>query len=382
LNVLLVHSGKWEYPTGIIAHIRNLARALADRDHSVKVIMLGNNKEFVEGGGEYLFSPNLLHFILDVHRQAKQSDVIHCHDTLSVLSSLPKRNHALIYTNHSVFADTRFHCSHHEWQGNTGLSLRTKLKCSVAKILGRNVLRTVDKVIAVSNFVKDTVNQIYGVSSSKIEVVFNGVDAKDFTCSGITSNKEDVRRIFFVKPNEPRKGLHHLLKALPLILWKIPEVKLIVVGIKPSGDYQQFIQGLIERSHIRDNVIFTGKIDFSDLVYSYLSSDLVIIPSIYEAFAIVALEAGICSKPVIASNIGGLNEAVVDGETGFLVDVRNPTLLAEAITKILSDNSLARRLGENARKRILENFTWDRISTKVECIYKAALAESSTIAGA
>jgi len=240
----------------------------------------------------------------------------------------------------------------------------------------------VDKVIAVSNFVKDTVNQIYGVSSSKIEVVFNGVDAKDFTCSGITSNKEDVRRIFFVKPNEPRKGLHHLLKALPLILWKIPEVKLIVVGIKPSGDYQQFIQGLIERSHIRDNVIFTGKIDFSDLVYSYLSSDLVIIPSIYEAFAIVALEAGICSKPVIASNIGGLNEAVVDGETGFLVDVRNPTLLAEAITKILSDNSLARRLGENARKRILENFTWDRISTKVECIYKAALAESSTIAGA
>lgn len=376
MNIVFVHSGKWEYPTGIITHIHNLARALGDKGHSVKVVMQGKEKEFIEGNVVYLFSPNLFQFILDVPRRVRKAEIIHCHDTLSVLASLPKGKRALIYTNHSVFADTEFHRSYQEWQGKVSLSLRTRLKCSITKILGRNVLKNVDRVIAVSNFVKDKIKQIYGVADSKIEVVFNGIEAKDFTSGKITFSEDNSNRILFIKPNESRKGFHHLLKALPLVLERMPKAKLIAVGLEPSGNYKNYIKNLLDKHHISDKVIFTGKITFGELVPLYLSSHVVVIPSVYEAFTIVALEAGICGKPVVASNAAGLNEVVVDGETGFLVDVKDPDLLAETLIKVLSNNSLQRQLGENAKTRVLENFTWDRISAKVEGIYEAALAES------
>lgn len=92
----------------------------------------------------------------------------------------------------------------------------------------------------------------------------------------------------------------------------------------------------------------------------------------------VALEAGICCTPTIASRVGGLSEAINDGETGFLVDVNNNDLLAETIIKVLTNDSLRKRLGDNARARVLDNYTWDKISTKIERIYKEVLADSLT----
>jgi len=374
LNILLAHSGRWEYPTGIIIGIRGLAEALADNGHSVKVVLLGESKSCVQDSIEYVFSPNLLHFIWDVHRQCKGVDVIHCDDTLAVLASLSKKNHALIYTNHSVFADPQFHYSYHEWRSaSMALGPRQRAECITAKILGQNVLKRADKVLAVSNFVKETVSQIYKVPDSKIEVVFKGINTRDFIHKEIPSEQTGGEKILFLKPNEPRKGLHHLLKALPLVLKEKPELKVIAAGPEPSADYGRHIQNLIDEYQVSDRVIFTGKVDFAALVSLYLSSDVVTIPSLYEAFATVALEAGMCGKPVVASNTGGLTESVVDQETGFLVNVKSPSFFAEAVIKLLSDESLRERLGENGRKRVLGNFTWDKIALKIESIYRAAL---------
>jgi len=86
----------------------------------------------------------------------------------------------------------------------------------------------------------------------------------------------------------------------------------------------------------------------------------------------VVLEAGACGRPVIASDIGGLNEAAVDGETGFLVDVKDSSLFAAAILKLLGSASVREQLGRNARRRVLENFTWHRVCSQVEHIYEAA----------
>jgi glycosyltransferase involved in cell wall biosynthesis len=86
----------------------------------------------------------------------------------------------------------------------------------------------------------------------------------------------------------------------------------------------------------------------------------------------VVLEAGACGKPVVAADIGGLNEAVVDGETGFLVEVRDSSVFAAAIVRLLSDGQLRRQFGENARRRVLEKFAWQRISSQVEHIYESA----------
>lgn len=358
----------------MITHVCGLGRALAARGHSVRAIMRGEQKEFVRDGVRYSLSPNLFRFILDVRRHAKVSEIIHCHDTLSVLASLPKRNRVLIYTGHLVFANARGFHSSQEWQGDTDLSLTTRLKCNTARMLGWGVLKSVDRVIAVSVSTKDAVNRIYGVPTSKIEVVFNGIEAKQFPRGEITCSQDehDVRRILFVKPNEPRKGLHHLLAALPLVLERVPEAELIVAGPEPPGDYGKYIQNLLDKYRISAKVVLTGAVSFDDLVSLYLSSHLVVMPSTCEGFPMVVLEASACGRPVIASNIGGLNEAVVDGETGFLVDVKDPSLLAATIVKVLSDDPLRRQLGENARGRVLENFTWDRICSQVERIYEAA----------
>ena len=249
-----------------------------------------------------------------------------------------------------------------------------RLKCSTARMLGWGVLKSVDRVIAVSVSTKDAVHRIYGVPTSKIEVIFNGVEAKRFTRRDIAlnGNEDDVCRILSIKLDDPRKGLHHLLAALPLVLEKVPRAELIVAGPKPFGDYGRYIQNLLDKYRISAKVVLTGEVSFDDLVSLYLSSHLVVVPSAYEGFGIVVLEAGACGKPVIASDIAGLNEAVVDGKTGFLVDVEDTGLFAATIVKVLSDDPLRRQLGENARGRVLENFTWDRICSQVERIYEAA----------
>jgi len=213
-------------------------------------------------------------------------------------------------------------------------------------------------------------------------VIFNGIGAEDFAGGEITSSEDGARRMLFVKPSEPRKGLHHLLEALPLVLEEVPEAELVVAGAKPSGNYGKYIQNLLDKYHISAKVVLTGEVSFDDLVSLYLSSHLVVVPSSYEGFGIVVLEAGICAKPVIASNIGGLNEAVVDGETVFLVDVKDASVLARTIIRVLLSSRLQRQLGGNARRRILEDFTWDRIGAKTESIYKAVLAGSSATASA
>lgn len=375
LKVLLVHSGEWECRTGVITHICSLGRALAGRGHSVRIIMRGRKEEFAEAGVYYVFSPDPLSFFLNVHRQARQCEVVHCHDVLSVLASLPKGNRVLVYTGHHVFADTRLFRSGQEWQGNMGLSLRTILKCGTGRILGRGVLKSVDRVMAVSAFTKDALEWIYHVPTSRIEVVFNGVEAERFArCDiALTENEDDVRRILSIKLDDPRKGLHQLLAALPLVLEKVPKAELTVAGPRPSGDYGRYIQNLVDKYRISAKVVLTGEISFDNLVSLYLSSHLVVVPSAYEGFGMVVLEAGACGRPVIASDIGGLNEAVVDGETGFLVEVRDPSLFAAAMVKVLSDDPLRRQLGENAHRRVLEKFTWHRISGEIEHIYEAAL---------
>lgn len=374
MNVLLVHSGEWECRTGVITHICSLGRALAGRGHSVTILMRGRKGEFVEAGVHYMFSPSLFRFILDVHRQARQCEVVHCHDVLSVLASLPRRDRGLVYTGHHVYADTRLFRSSQEWQGNTGLSLGTILKCGTGRILGWGVLKSVERVIAVSAFTRDALERIYRVPTPRIEVVFNGVEAERFALSDIvrTGNADDVGRILSVKLDDPRKGLHHLLSALPLVLEKVPKAELTVAGPKPFADYGRYIQNLLDEYRISAKVVFTGEISFDKLVSLYLSSHLVVVPSAYEGFGMVVLEAGACGKPVVAADIGGLNEAVVDGETGFLVEVRDSSVFAAAVVRLLSDGPLRRQFGENARRRVLEKFTWQRISGQVEHIYESA----------
>ena len=164
------------------------------------------------------------------------------------------------------------------------------------------------------------------------------------------------------------KGLDYLLKAAAMI--GTPNIKLIVVG---EGELRKGYEETAKRLGIEKRVHFVGPVSNEDLPDYYRLCDVFVFPSIdkSEAYGLVALEAGACAKPTIASNLPGVRFVVKDNETGILVEPKNTDELAEKIKYLLNNQERAKELGENARKRIEAEFVWRVIVEKLENIYKA-----------
>lgn len=162
-----------------------------------------------------------------------------------------------------------------------------------------------------------------------------------------------------------KKGIDAVLRALPSILHAVPEVRYLIVG---DGPWRLQLQALARELGVAKHVLFVGAVEHGspDLPRYYSACDVYVMSSRplpshgeVESFGISYLEAGACGKPVVAGRGGGVEEAVEDGVTGLLVDPLNVNEIAKAIVKILKDEELARRLGENGRKRAAKQPDWD-----------------------
>jgi len=373
MQILLIHSAKMDQPTGIVTHVCQLAASLARKGHNVQVIMRGQQEtEFIQNNVQFSLFSNFYKFYRAIAKQKISSQIIHCHDILSLAACVPRGHRPYVYTNHSVFADPDFYLSYLEWQNIHRLNYKMRFKLKMTEVLGNYLLSGV-KTIAVCEFVRTTISRIYGVPEPAIVVIYNGINTDDFQFNESKSEHKKSGRILFIKPNDSRKGLHHLMEAMPLVLEKVPDARLIAAGPEPEGEYRSYILKLMNDYQISDKVIFTGKIPFAKLVSCYQSSDVVVMPSVYEAFPIVALEAGICGKPVIASDVGGMREVIVDGYTGYCVNTKDPAIFANAILALLQDRAVRIQMGEAAKQRVIMNFTWEKISADVERVYQKAI---------
>jgi phosphatidylinositol alpha-1,6-mannosyltransferase len=170
-----------------------------------------------------------------------------------------------------------------------------------------------------------------------------------------------------------RKGFDMVIKALPLVLEKVPSAVLVSCG---QGELAAQLKKMVKDYNLDEHVIFTGFIPHAELPQYYNLCDVFIMPSREysqvdaEGFGIVYLEAGACGKPAIGGRSGGTPDAILDGETGLLVGPGDREDIANAIIKILSDDNLARQLGENARRRISEKFQWKFASRSLEGLIK------------
>ncbi|MFA5133795.1 MAG: glycosyltransferase [Patescibacteria group bacterium] len=165
------------------------------------------------------------------------------------------------------------------------------------------------------------------------------------------------------------KGLDILLRALKHIADSGNEnFKLIVIG---EGELKHDYQNMAESFNIARNVIFAGGVSNAELCDYYNLADVFVLPSINkgEAFGLVLLEAGACAKPVIASNLAGVRTLILENETGYLAEPGNPIDLAEKIKTVILNDDLARKMGENNRKRIEDNYKWERVVEKVQGAY-------------
>jgi len=164
-------------------------------------------------------------------------------------------------------------------------------------------------------------------------------------------------RALFLGRVVPGKGLDSLLSAWQLVVSRIPEACLTIAG---DGALRSSMQARAREQGLAASVRFKGWIAPEQVGACLEESSLVVMPSLHEGFGLVAAEAAIWGRPVVAYRVGGLQEIVEHGRTGLLVDVGDVSSLAEAICSLLRDETATARMGGAARDRALSRFTWDR----------------------
>lgn len=196
----------------------------------------------------------------------------------------------------------------------------------------------------------------FGVPQEKIKVIYNGVDENIFSPQ-LSVKKHKYPTVVTVARVDPIKDLITLLKAAALVRERIPDVRFIVYGSVSVPKYYEKCLKLRKEMDMETSFIFAGHT--SDTSAAYKSGDIVALSSISEAFPYSVVEAMMERKPVVATDVGGIREALAD--TGICVEPRNQVELAEGIIKLLSDPALREAMGEDARERALNFFTLKNI---------------------
>jgi len=236
------------------------------------------------------------------------------------------------------------------------------------------------KVICCSNYMVSHVKWVFGLPEDKLIMIPNGVDAKEYEKSDIDLNQfrrrfalPEEKIVLFVGRLVYEKGIHVLINAVPKVLEKI-NAKFVIVG---NGYMQQSLSEHIRNMGLTHKVMFAGFVDDRTLRNLQKCADVSVVPSLFEPFGIVALEAMAAKSPVVVSDTGGLSEIVEHEVTGIKVYPNNPDSLAWGITRVLLDENLANKLKENAYRKVVEMFNWEKISQQTKTVYESVLSEYS-----
>ncbi len=236
----------------------------------------------------------------------------------------------------------------------------------------RVVAQGADQIIAASEGEKEMLAEMYRASPNRISVVPCGVDTDKFRPMDRDAAKRklgldtDLPVLLFVGRIEALKGIDVLIRAAAQLEGRFQLV--VVGGDEKDSDRRETLESLATELGVRGKVVFLDAVPHDELPTVYNASDICVMPSYYESFGLVALEAMACGVPVVASRVGGLKETVQDGRTGYLVPWRCPEPFAERLDLLLTNEPLRLNLGEEAR-RVSENFRWSAVAEQVEGVY-------------
>ena len=302
-------------------------------------------------------------YIVNLH-QKKNFDVLHQHDFISNVfaTKLLKKYVPVIITNHT---------------GEYLLLDRYKVTSMILPML----LRHFDYLIGPSGELADVE---YMKRRNKAVYIANGCDTDEF----YPINKSDIqmKRLALGLPKDrkivlcarrwaPTKGVIYLVQAIKYVLEKHPQTFFLISGNDYYGypEYRDDVYKVIEQDNVGGNIILLGDIPYNKMRDYDQIADIVTLPSLLEATSLSGLEAMSCGKPLVGSNVGGIPEIIDDGETGILVHKENPKDIAEAINKLLSDEKMAEDFGKQARRKAVEEFSWEVIARRTEEIYKKVI---------
>lgn len=236
------------------------------------------------------------------------------------------------------------------------------------------------RVVVCSQFMVGHIQECFATPADKIDMIPNGVGMVAEPFESPEARLAFRRR--FAADHEPlllsvgrvvfEKGLHVLLDALPTVLRRYPQARAVVAG---TGSYADALQRRAAESGLAERVTFTGFLPDADRDRLYRVADLTVIPSLYEPFGIVALEAMAGTSSVVASATGGLVEVVTDGVTGLLVPPGDQQALAEAIVAGLADPQAARSRAARGLEEVARRFGWGAIAARTAAVYERVHGE-------
>src|ERR1043165_304173 len=249
----------------------------------------------------------------------------------------------------------------------------------------RQVLRRADRIIAATIAEVTQLRFLYKANQSKLVVIPPGVDVSHFypipadEAKMYVGLKPEDRMILYVGRIEPLKGVDTLIEAMTCLQLKEERpVHLAIIGGDPAASPQEMsaemarLQKLCDDLAVGQTVVFLGKRDQDKLPYYYSAAELVVMPSHYESFGMVALEAMACGTPVIASEVGGLAYLVRDGETGFTIPDQEPDMLCEKISWLLNDHQLQARMSQRAEE-YAQDYAWEKIANQIVNVYEGLI---------
>jgi phosphatidylinositol alpha-mannosyltransferase len=364
----------FHHPGGVSEHIGHLRDEFTKLGHTVVVMAPRSQKGGLEVGpgfygiGRTVSIPGngsrvrltfdvTLYAAVKELMQRERFDVVHFHEPLAPV--LPY----MVLLNSKAVNVATFHaaCDTNPWYAT--------FKPYMSFVLGR-----VDAKICVSEPARENIVQHF---DGPFQIVPNGIDIRQFH-GGVErfAWADDGRpRILFVgRFDETRKGFKYLLRAMPLVRQQFPTARLLVVGM---GDREKFDNAIAQ--HQIQGVDFVGFVSREELPRYYASCDIFCAPSIArESFGIVLLEAMASRKPVVATTIPGYASVMTNQREGLMVEPRDPSALAIALVRLLSDAELRKRLASQGRETA-EGYAWTNVAQRVLTVYDKA-AERAALA--
>jgi len=380
----------WEYPPRIIGglsrHVYNLAHALAKKGVEIHILTcsdFGNTR--IEKDGEifvhrikplYLPGENFLlwvnHFNMAIIEHAiklnndQEFDIIHAHDWITAFAG------RILKHSYYIPLITTIHAT--ESGRNNGIHNETQ-----------NYISSIEwwltyeswRVICCSKYMEEELRFLFNIPIDKLRIIPNGIQVNDLKNTDKSFNRrqyasDDEKIVFFIGRNVEEKGIHILLKAIPLVVSRFPNVKFVIAGTGPKHDQ---LKALAQQIGILQKTCFVGYIDDRKRNSFFENSQIAVFPSLYEPFGIVALEAMACKLPVIVGDTGGFKEIVRHEIDGIRVTPGSEKELANAILDLLFDPSKSEKIGNNGYKNAVENYSWDKIADKTINVYREVLYE-------
>lgn len=249
-------------------------------------------------------------------------------------------------------------------------------KTRVQKLIDRLLSGITDKIIAVSHRVRESHIEQEKILPGKIITIYNGIECSKIDMEKALSFKNSFQKKFNITHTnylittigrlEPPKGHINLFRAIPQVVNKYPEAMFLIVG---DGFLRKQLEKLTQELRIQKNVVFTGfRNDINDILSI---SDICVVPSYREGFSITVLEAMSVGKPIVATDVGGNTEAIIDGVTGIIVKPDDHVALANAIIAVLKDEEKIQDMGRKAKERFEQYFTLQKMKVETEKIYNA-----------